>query len=146
MIISNDLVRVRNEIKRLVSSGDEVVVKAQGDDFNRKVFEMNDVGMVVGLEFGRRDRLKQRDSGLNEIMCRLAKKNGIVIGVDVGRLARLDKLEKAKVLARVRQNIGLCKRTRVRMVGYPVGSYDKKDLSGLVVSLSGSSGQGKMVG
>jgi|TARA_B100002003_G_C14060337_1_gene510457 RNase P/RNase MRP subunit p30 len=146
MINNNDLVKVRNEIKRLVSANEEVVVRAGSDEFNRKVFEMRDVGMVVGLEFGKRDRLKQRDSGLNEIMCRLAKKNGIVVGVDVGRLARLDKLEKAKVLARVRQNIGLCKRTGVKMIGYPAGDYDKKDLSGLVVSLGGSSGQGKMAG
>jgi RNase P/RNase MRP subunit p30 len=127
MINNTDLVKVRNEIKRLVSRDERVVVRAHGDDFNRKIFEMRDVDMVIGLEFFKRDRLKQRDSGLNEVLVKLAKKNGIVIGVDVGRLVKLDKLEKAKVLSRVRQNIKLCKRVGVGVVGWPFDIIEKRD-------------------
>ena len=132
MIVSNDLMKVRNEIKRLISKNEMVIVKAGDDLFNRKLFENKDIDLVVGLEFGRRDRLKQRDSGLNEVLVKLAKKNGIKIGIDVGRIAGLDRLEKAKVLSRVRQNVKLCKRVGVEIVMWPERVVEKRDFDGLI--------------
>lgn len=140
MITEKNIEKARKEIQRLVRSGEEVIVEAGDDVFNRKIFEMKDVDMVVGLELGGRDRLKQRDSGMNEVIAKLAKKNGIVIGIDIGMIKRLDALEKGKALGRIRQNIKLCKRTGARIV---VLNASKKEASGLIVSLGGSTLQGK---
>ncbi len=141
MISEKNIEKARREIQKLVRSGEKVIVEAGDDNFNRKIFEIKDVDMVVGLEFDRRDRLKQRDSGMNEILAKLAKKNGIVVGFDVARLCKLDSLEKGKVLSRLRQNIQLCKRTGARIVVLGAG---EKEASSLVVSLGGSTGQGKL--
>jgi RNase P/RNase MRP subunit p30 len=141
MINTKNINEARKEIQRLVRSSEKVMVHAQDDDFNRKIFEIKDVDMVVGLELNGRDRLKQRDSGMNEVIAKLAKLNGIVIGVDVDRINGLGALEKGKVLGRLRQNVKLCRRTGAKIV---VIGVDRKDASGLVVSLGGSTVQGKM--
>ena len=135
MIITFNITQARNEIKRLVSKGEQVVVKAGDDEFNRKIFENKDVDLVVGLEFNKKDKLKQRDSGLNEVLCKLAKENTIAVGVAIDRIASLEKQEKAKVLARVRQNLVLSKRVGNIVVGYLHG-YDVAGVRSLFAVLS----------
>ncbi|MEK6831077.1 MAG: hypothetical protein AABX77_03540, partial [Nanoarchaeota archaeon] len=93
------------------------------------------------LEFNRKDFLKQRNSGLNEVLCKLAKENNIKIGIDFSRIVKLDKIEKARVLARVRQNIELCKRIGCRLI--IVGDYIKQDTMSFFLILGGSTKQGK---
>jgi len=141
MINTKNINEARKEIQKLKRASEEIIVHAQDDDFNRKVFEIKDVDMVVGLELSGRDRLKQRGSGMNEVIAKLAKTNGIFIGVDIKKIAGLDILEKGKVLGRVRQNIKLCKRTGARIV---VLGSDDKSASGFIISLGGSTVQGKM--
>jgi hypothetical protein len=96
--------------------------------------------MVVGLEIGGKDRLKQRSSGMNEVIAKLAKKNNIEIGIDLSKIKGLNLLEKGKVLSRIRQNISLCKRTGARIV---ILDIDGKEANSLIVSLGGNTQQGK---
>jgi len=140
MINTKNINEARKEIQKLKRTNDQVVVHAQDDDFNRKIFEIKDVDMVVGLELNGHDRLKQRDSGMNEVIAKLAKKNKIVIGVEVSKIKGLSALEKGKALGRLRQNVKLCKRTETRIVVLNAGS---KEASGLITSLGGSTLQGK---
>jgi len=140
MINTKNINEARKEIQKLKRANDQVVVHAQDDDFNRKIFEIKDVDMVVGLELNGHDRLKQRDSGMNEVIAKLAKKNKIVIGVEVSKIKGLSALEKGKALGRLRQNVKLCKRTETRIVVLNAGS---KEASGLITSLGGSTLQGK---
>ena len=140
MINTKNINEARKEIQKLVGSSEKVVVHAQDDDYNRKIFEIRGINMVVGLELGGRDRLKQRDSGMNEVIAKLAKSNGIVIGIEVSSIRKLDSLEKGKVLGRIRQNIDLCKRTGARIV---VLGADRREASGFIVSLGGSTMQAK---
>jgi RNase P/RNase MRP subunit p30 len=140
MITTKNINEARKEIQKLVREGKEVVVDAGDDDFNRKIFEIKDVDMVVGLEINGNDRLKQRDSGMNEVIAKLAKSNNIAVGVDVSRIKRLSALEKGKALSRVRQNIGLCKRTRARIT---ILGADKKEAISFVVGLGGSTEMGR---
>ncbi|MFH1359381.1 MAG: hypothetical protein ABIH37_05825 [archaeon] len=142
MINTTNLNEARKQIMKLKKEGKEVVVVAQDDDFNRKIFENKDVDMVVGLELhDRKDFMKQRDSGLNEINCKLAHDNNIKIGIDVGKIGKLEKIEKARVLARVRQNIQLCKRTGTKIV--VLGDSGKQEIMSLFLVLGGSTSQGK---
>lgn len=141
MINTNNLNEARKQIQKLKKEGEEVVVLAQDDKFNRKIFENEDVDLIVGLEFNKNDLLKQRNSGLNEITAKLSKKNNIKIGVDVNRIASLDKIQKARVLARVRQNIELCKRVDCQMV--ILGDVSKQDVMSFFLCLRGSTKQGK---
>lgn len=141
MINTTNLNEARKQIQKLKKEGKEVVVQAQNDEFNRKVFEISDVDMVVGLEMHeRKDRMKQRDSGLNEIHCKLAAKNKIKIGVDVKKISKLDKAEKARALARIIQNIRLCKRTGAKIIAL---NGSKQDIRDLFLSLKASTSQAK---
>ena len=141
MINTKDINEARKEIQKLVRAEEKIVVYAQDDDFNRKIFEIKNVDMVVGLEIGGRDRLKQRGSGMNEVIAKLAKKNNIEIGIDLSKIRGLNPLEKGKVLSRIRQNISLCKRTKARIV---ILGIDSKEANSLIVSLDGNTQQGKL--
>lgn len=151
MINISNINEARREIQRLKKEGKEVVVLAQDDGFNRKSFENKDVDMIVGLEFNKKDKLKQRDSGLNEVLCKLAKANDIKIGIDIDKISKLDKIEKARVLARVGQNIGLCKRVGVKLVVLGIVgtvskdtvSHSKQEVMSFFLSLRGSTAQVK---
>ena len=92
MINTKDINEARKEIQKLVRAGEKIVVYAQDDDFNRKIFEIKNVDMVVGLEIGGRDRLKQRGSGMNEVIAKLAKSNDIEIGIDLSKIKELNLL------------------------------------------------------
>ena len=140
MINTKDINEARKEIQKLVRVGEKVIVEARDDDFNRKIFEIKSVDMVVGLEIEGKDRLKQRSSGMNEVIAKLAKKNNIEIGIDLSKIKGLNLLEKGKVLSRIRQNISLCKRTGARIV---ILDIDGKEANSLIVSLGGNTQQGK---
>ncbi len=142
IINTKNLNQVRKEIQKLKKENKKVVVLAQDSEFNRKIVEMSEVDILLSPELhDRNDKLKERDSGLNEILCRLAAKNQIKIGIDINKIKKLKDKDKAKVLARVSQNIMLCKKTKCDFV--LVGSYDKKDAFSLLLTLGASTKQAK---
>jgi len=97
-----------------------VVVRAGKDDL-RKVFESKRVSLVVGLEsIYEEDDLHYRKSGLNQVTCKLAKKNKISVGFSFGDV--LNARERGKVLGRMLLNVRLCKKYKVNMV---LGSFAK---------------------
>lgn len=140
MINTKNLNEARKQIQKLKKENKQAIIQAQDDNFNRKMFENPDIDMIIGLELDKKDRLKQRDSGLNEVHCRLAAKNKIKIGIDLKKISKLDKAEKARVLARVMQNIRLCKKSGARIVAL---NGNKQDIRGLFLSLKASTSQAK---
>lgn len=106
-----DFNRLKNEVKK---NKDKLIVFSSGDDeLNRKVMSKLFInGVMVSLE-GRRDYMKQRDSGLNEVMVNLAKKNNIDIYFNFEELFLSKNRE--RILARLKQNIDLCKRVKVNI-------------------------------
>jgi RNase P/RNase MRP subunit p30 len=147
---TTNLQEIRNAIQRekkanLEESKDPIIVRAGDEEFNRKVLEIKGVNILLGTEIhDRRDKLKQRDSGLNEFLCKLAKKKNIKIAIDMESLQKLDKKEKAKALARIIQNISLCKRTKTDIILFPESKYSKYDTMAFITTLKGSTEQGKI--
>ena len=142
IINTQNLNEARKQIQALKKQKQQVIVQAQDDEFNRKIIENKDVNMIINLEMhNRKDRLKQRDSGLNEVLCKLAKQNNIKIGLDISELKNIKGKEKAKILARIMQNIKLCKRTRAEIV--IMGNYDKKNAFSLLTTLGASTEMAK---
>ena len=142
IINTSNLNQARKQIQELKKQGKQVIVQAQDDEFNRKIFENKDVNIVIGLELhDRRDKLKQRDSSLNEILAKLAKQNNIKIAININEIQKLDKKQKAIVLARIIQNIQLCKRTGTKIFIFPEENYQKQDILGFFLSLKASTQQ-----
>jgi RNase P/RNase MRP subunit p30 len=143
IINTTNLNETRKEIQKLKKQKQPIIVLAQSPEFNRKILENPDVDILLGCEIhNRKDSLKQRDSGLNEVLCKLATKNNIKIAINLPALIRLPKIQKAKALARIMQNIMLCKKTKTHIIVFPE-KYKKLDVISLFLSLKSSTQQAK---
>jgi len=127
-----------NKLKIAVRNnrGKEIIFSSKDDELNRKVLEKLDVsGILISLE-GRKDYMKQRNSGFNQVMAKIAKKNNIFIGINFDEL--VNSKEKNKIISRLKQNIFLCNKNNVQMK-FILGKekkdiYDLKSL-GLVLGM-----------
>jgi RNase P/RNase MRP subunit p30 len=82
--------------------------------------------VIYGFEeLGRKDYLHQRASGLNHIMCELAKKNNIVIGFSYSQLLNNED-NMPTILGRMAQNIKLCQKYKVKTI---IGSFAENPFS-----------------
>jgi len=142
-IESANVNQVMKEIQRLKKDKKQIIVKANSLEFNRKIVEINDVNILLDPHFhNRKDRMKQRDSGLNEILCKLAKKNNIKIGINIRKIQKLKGKNKAIVLARIIQNINLAKKTKTEIVVFPKIN-NSRDVMSFFIVLGASTSQAK---
>tara|TARA_Y100000310_G_C20520946_1_gene733651 strand:- start:521 stop:970 length:450 start_codon:yes stop_codon:yes gene_type:complete len=136
--------QVRKQIQELKKQNpkQQIIIQSQDENFNRKILENKDVDVFLSPEsHQRKDYTKQRDSGLNEILCKLAKKNNIKIGINLTPIKSLPLKQKAIILARIIQNIQLCKRTKTQLIFFPKQS--KQDALSFFTTLKGSTSQAK---
>jgi RNase P/RNase MRP subunit p30 len=117
-----------------------IVVRSLSDEFSRKVLEYGKFQILL-LPGGKRDKLKRLDSGLNYVMARIAARNNVAIGVDLKTISLLPKKQKAIELARLKQNIKLCRKAKCKIL--LLNSKDDKDANSLLQSLGASSQQTK---
>jgi len=115
MICEDDFQKARNEIKKNKKAG-KIIIFSGSDELNRKVLEKEDIDVLLIKLKGRKDRLKQRDSGFNQVFAKLAQKKNVTIGIDFDEIMGSDKKEKIKIIARLRQNIEICKKNKLKMV------------------------------
>lgn len=109
--ISKELkIKVRN-----VSPGKEVVFG--NVEANRRIIEARKVKVLVSPHLGaRKDFLNFRNSGLNDVLCVLAKRNKVSIGFSFSEVLNLDGEKRIDILARMRQNVKLCNKYKVDMI------------------------------
>jgi len=102
---------------------DKIIIVQGGDDgVNREVVSSQHVDILLDPHLGKRhDAMHQRDSGLNHVLCALAKEHHVAIGFSF--VAVLHAQNRAKLLGRMMQNIKLCRKYKVRIV---IGSFAKE--------------------
>jgi len=105
-----------NKLKLLIKENKEkeIIFTSTDDEFNRKVMEKLPIQIILIPLENRKDYAKQRNSGFNQVMAKIAKKNNIKIGIKLDELI-LTK-NKEKLLARLKQNIILCNKNKVDMI------------------------------
>tara|TARA_Y100000310_G_C20650190_1_gene798978 strand:+ start:137 stop:649 length:513 start_codon:yes stop_codon:yes gene_type:complete len=125
--------------------GGEIGVFGRDDNFNRRALETLKINYLVSPELGhRKDTLKQRDSGLNHVLAKIAKQNKIEIVIDFADVNKLEGKLKALRLARIIQNIKICRRAKCKMKILDLsGKVDGKTLGAFGFSLGMSSQQVK---
>ena len=101
--------------KRIQKAEGEKVFSSNDDELNRKVLEKLGIDVLLLNLSGRRDRLKQRDSGFNQVLAKIAKKNNVVIGINFDEIIESKNEKREKILARVKQNIRLCNKNKLKM-------------------------------
>jgi len=93
-----------------------IVVIGRDDLFNRRAIETLKIDYLVSPEAGwRKDTLKQRDSGLNHVVAKIAKKKSITILIDFSAVNKLKGKDKSLRLARIIQNIKICRKAKCRI-------------------------------
>lgn len=122
-IINVPLAKLRNEIQK---EKGKIIVFGGDEKTNRAAVENKNVDILLSPELNKRsDSLHYRKSGLNQVLCKLAKQNGVAIGFDFSLL--LNSKERSKILGRMMFNYKLCKKYKVKMV-FSTFSKDKFEL------------------
>lgn len=120
------------EARRIIESlkGKKKILAVFGRDnpFNRRAIETLKINYLVSPESGeRKDRLKQKDSGLNHVIAKESAKKNIAIVISLSEISKLEKEKKALRLSRISQNIKICRRAKceIKIANF---SEDKKSL------------------
>ena len=109
----------------------KIAFTTKHDELARKVLEKEQIDALIISLAKRKDRIKERDSGFNQVLAKLAAKKKIAIGIDIDEMLSAGKKEKAEMLARARQNIMLCRKENLKMIFYPETKKDQHDLKAL---------------
>ena len=120
--------KARNEIRKNLDKN--VIFSSDDDNLNRKILEKEKIDIFMLLLADRKDFQKQRNSGFNHVLAKIAKKNNIIIGINLDEIINSNLKEKAKVLARVRQNIKLCNKNKLKM-RFVFSDKNKRDIHDL---------------
>mgnify|MGYP001217619990 FL=1 len=103
----------RRKIKQFQK--EKIVFSSPDDTIARKVLEKEKINILLIKQKNRKDKLKQRDSGLDSVMIKIAKKNDVEIGIFLDEITEASGKEKAEILGRIKQNIKLCSKNKVKM-------------------------------
>src|SRR3989338_11038963 len=72
---------------------------------DRKAFEKKKDIIVYNLEDQKRDFIHFRNSGLNQVLCKLAKKNNIAVAFNFNLVLNNDEMSRSQILGRMMQNV-----------------------------------------
>ena len=85
------------------------VILGGKDTVNRKAVENKSVDILLSPERGRNyDFMKARNSGLNQVLCKLAHSNNVAIGFDFNYLLRAKDSERINIIGTMKFNVKLC--------------------------------------
>lgn len=130
------------EVKRLLKKEQSPrIVMAQDDEFNRKILEHGKFDILLSIEGGtRKNKIRQEDSGLNHVLSKIAAKNNISIGIELEEIANLQSKEKASRLAKIIQNVKICRKSKTKIAIKSKSIQTAKDF---LLGLGGSTSQVK---
>ncbi len=135
-IKENDFAKARAEIRK--NAGKKIIFESDDDELSRKILEKERINILLINQSGRNDKMKQRNSGFNHVLARIAKKSEVEIGINLDEIINSGKAKKSDILARVRQNVKLCGKNKLKMrfISFENkrDAYDLKSL-GLVLGM-----------
>ena len=114
--------KARKEIKK--NKGKKIIFSSNNDELNRKILEKEKIDVLLLNLLNRKDYSKQRDSGFNHVLAKIAKKKGVIIGINLDEI--INSKQKKEILARIKQNIKLCNKNKIKMKF--ISQKDKRDI------------------
>lgn len=140
-LIDADEKTARSMIDSIKKKDKNKIISLQGRDdaFNRRAIETLKINYLVSPEISpKKDTLKQRDSGINHVVAKEAARKNISFVIDFSFIKNLEAKEQAKVLARIIQNIKICRKAKCAIKLFS-GDGDEKGVDSFLVSLGMSS-------
>jgi RNase P/RNase MRP subunit p30 len=134
MIILNEknFSRLKEQVKKAKQEKNPIIFTSEDDELNRKVLEKLDIDILLINLSKRKDYQKQRNSGLNQVLAKLAKKRNIAIGINLDELIEEKNLKtKSELLARIKQNIFICNKNKLKMIFISEKQKNKRNNSEL---------------
>ena len=119
----------RKKIKE--NKGKQIIFSSNDDELNRKILEKEKIEILLLNQGERKDKQKQRESGFNQVLAKIAKKNNIKIGINLDEIINARGKKRAEILARIRQNIKLCNKNKLKMKFITQTQQDIYDLKSL---------------
>ena len=120
--ITNVLICHPKKVEKCRQKSELVLVQSSEND--RFVLEKTKAYMLFGVEATtERDPTHQRASGLNHILCKIAEKTKKNLAFDFNMLLKAK--NKSLLLGRMKQNIKLCRKYKVKMC---IASFAKQPL------------------
>ena len=129
IICENDFQKARKKIRE--NPRKVVIFSSDDDELNKKILEKENIDILLLNLSSRKDRMKQRDSGFNHVLARLAKKKNISLGINLDEIINSESKGKSEILARVRQNIKLCNKNKLKMKFISSKKRDRYNLKSL---------------
>ena|SRR3989344_1280838 len=118
-----------------------IIVLAQNEEFNRKILEYGKFSVLLSPEAtAGKNKIRQTDSGLNHVLAKIAAENKIAIGINIQKITKLEKKEKAERLAKIKQNIKICRKSKTKLATLGVKPQEAQNL---LQSLGASTSQTK---
>jgi RNase P/RNase MRP subunit p30 len=116
IIDTSDIKEVRKKIDKLSKEKKKVIVVGRDISFNRLILENKKADILILNHKQQKDRLYQRESGLNHVLCNLARENNTTLAVNLQEFrAEKNKKTLALMLSRLLQNIKLMKKAKNRV-------------------------------
>ncbi len=129
IIKENNFEKARDKIKK--SKFEQKIFTSSSDELNRKILEKQKIDVLLINLAERKDGQKQRDSGLNQVLARIAKKNSVKIGINLDEIIESQGKEKSRILARVKQNIIICNKNKIQMTFIAQKDQNRRNLHDL---------------
>ena len=129
IIQENNFDKARKEIKE--NKNKIIIFSSKNDKLNRKILEKEKIDILLLNMAGRKDFQKQRNSGFNQVLAKIAKKNNVAIGINLDEIIDAKTKQKAEILAQIKQNIKLCNKNKLKMKFIAQKQRDIYDLKSL---------------
>jgi RNase P/RNase MRP subunit p30 len=132
--------KARKEIDKASASGGKkpVVIQGQDIEFNRLSLENKKVSALILRHKGQKDRLKERGSSLNQVLCKIASETDKAVLIDFKELLDSNGRERALILGRLIQNIMLLQKYNVKTGIINKSGRDDYGLFSLLLALGSS--------
>jgi len=113
LVDKNDFEKARREIR--ANKNKEIIFSGDSDELNRKVLEKESIDILLLNQARRKDKLKQKDSGFNQVLAKIAKKKNVAIGINFDEIIESKEKKKTEIIGRIKQNIKLCNKNKLNM-------------------------------
>ena len=113
IIKENTFEKARKSIKE--AQGKTIIFSSNDDELNRKILEKLQIHILLINLAEKKDFQKQRDSGFNQVLAKIAKDKNVAIGINFDEIIQSSQYEKPKILARLKQNVKLCNKNKLKM-------------------------------
>jgi len=121
-----EIKKIKN-IKDLNKLNKETILESTNPNIVRKALETKKFKAITGIEDENvKDPMHYKQSNLNNIICRIAKKNRIGYAINIKNIIKAK--NRVSLLAKITQNIKLCKKHNVKIYIVNNANKNPKDL------------------